>query len=87
MTVQASNVIASQIYRTGDAPLYRTGNKALIGIVAYNIALYICTKFFYIWRNNVRDKQWKAMSQEERETYLATTTDKGNKRLTFRFAS
>jgi hypothetical protein len=87
MTVQASNVIASQIYRTDDAPLYRTGNKVLIGIVAYNIALYICTKLFYVWRNNVRDKRWRAMSQEERETYLATTTDKGNKRLTFRFAS
>ena len=87
MTVQASNVIASQIYRTDDAPLYRTGNKILIAITCYNIVLFVSAKFFYVWRNNIRDKRWKSMSQEERETYLATTTDKGNKRLTFRFAS
>lgn len=87
MTVQASNVIASQIYRTDDKPLYRTGNKVLIAITVYNILLFVGAKFFYVWRNNIRDKRWNAMSQEERETYLATTTDKGNKRLTFRFAS
>ena len=87
MTVQASNVIASQIYRTDDAPLYRTGNKILIAITCYNIVLFVSAKFFYVWRNNIRDKRWESMSQEERETYLATTTDKGNKLLTFRFAS
>ena len=87
MTVQASNVIASQVYRTDDKPLYRTGNKVLIAITCYNILLFVGAKFFYVWRNNVREKQWKAMSQAERETYLATTTDMGNKRLTFRFAS
>jgi Major Facilitator Superfamily len=87
MTVQASNVIASQIYRTDDKPLYRTGNKVLIAITCYNILLFIGAKFFYVWRNSIREKRWAAMSQEERETYLATTTDKGNKLLTFRFAS
>jgi hypothetical protein len=87
MTVQASNVIASQIYRTDDAPLYRTGNKVLIVITCYNILLFVGAKFFYVWRNNIREKRWAGMSQEERETYLATTTDKGNKLLTFRFAS
>ena len=87
MTVQASSVIGSQIYRTPDAPLYRTGNKVLIAICCYNVVLFVGAKLFYVWRNNVRDKQWKSMSQAEKETYLATTTDKGNKLLTFRFAS
>lgn len=33
-----------------------------------------------------REKKWSSMSREEKETYLATTNDKGNKRLDFRFA-
>jgi hypothetical protein len=86
MTVQASNVIASQIYRADDKPLYRTGNKVLIAITCYNMVLFVGAKLFYVWRNNIRDKRWRSMSQEERETYLATTTDTGNKLLTFRFA-
>lgn len=86
MTVQASNVIASQIYRADDAPLYKTGNKVLIAITAYNMVLFVGAKLFYMWRNTIRDKRWTSMSQEERETYLATTTDTGNKLLTFRFA-
>lgn len=44
------------------------------------------TKFYYSWRNSSRDKIWNAMSTEERDEYLRTTTDQGNKRLDFRFA-
>jgi hypothetical protein len=38
-------------------------------------------------RSSKRDKIWSSMTAEEREDYLATTKDKGNKRLDFRFAS
>lgn len=31
-------------------------------------------------RNRTRDNIWNAMTEQERQTYLATTTDKGNKR-------
>lgn len=86
MCVQASNIIAANIYRDTDKPLYRAGNQILLGILTYNIFLFIATKFFYIWRNRVRDRRWDQMSQAERSTYLATTKDKGNKRLDFRFA-
>ncbi|KAF1815589.1 phthalate transporter [Eremomyces bilateralis CBS 781.70] len=87
MCIQASSIIATNVYREEDKPLYRTGNRVLIGIAVYNIFLIGGTKFFYVYTNKIRTKKWDAMSGEEKENYLATTTDKGNKRLDFRFAS
>ncbi|KAI9744912.1 MAG: hypothetical protein M1818_001838 [Claussenomyces sp. TS43310] len=86
MTVQASNIISSNIYRDNDKPLYRRGNKALLGIVAWNFVFIIAIKGYYMWRNASRETKWNAMTQEEKVQYLATTSDKGNKRLDFRFA-
>ncbi|KAL2406269.1 putative transporter [Exophiala dermatitidis] len=86
MFVQASSIIGSNILRNDDKPLYRRGYKVLIIICAYNILLFIFAKFFYVWRNKVRDRKWNSMTPEEQRTYLATTTDRGNKLLTFRFA-
>ncbi|KAF1818375.1 phthalate transporter, partial [Dissoconium aciculare CBS 342.82] len=86
MTVQTSNIVSSQIYRENDKPLYRAGNAALIGIVVYNILVFAGIKVFYIWTNRKRDAVWNSMSDEQKEEYLQTTTDKGNKRLDFRFA-
>jgi hypothetical protein len=87
MAVQTSNIISSQIYRADDKPYYYRGNKVLLGLVAWNITLFVGAKFYYVWRNSVRDKQWDAMTKEQRLHYLTTTEDKGNKRLDFRFAS
>lgn len=87
MAVQASNIISSQIYRADDKPYYYRGNKVLLGIVAWNFLIFIFAKVYYVRKNNQRDRIWGAMSREERIHYLATTTDKGNKRLDFRFAS
>ncbi|KAL6244386.1 hypothetical protein RBB50_008628 [Rhinocladiella similis] len=86
MFVQASNIIGSNIYRNNDKPMYRTGNKILIAICAYNIVLFLGAKAFYVWRNRVRDRRWNSMTDAQRREYLTTTTDKGNKMLTFRFA-
>ncbi|MCJ1460647.1 hypothetical protein MMC28_011029, partial [Mycoblastus sanguinarius] len=80
MAVQLSNIISSQIYRSNDKPLYRRGNKILLGLAAYNAVLFIATKFYYVWRNSKRDRTWDRMSQDQRLEYLATTNDKGNKR-------
>ncbi|KAF2771244.1 MFS general substrate transporter [Teratosphaeria nubilosa] len=86
MCVQTSSIVASEIYRADDAPMYRRGNKVLIGICVYNIFLFVGAKVFYVWTNSKRERLWNAMTKEERERYLETTKDKGNKRLDFRFA-
>ncbi|WPH03473.1 Hypothetical protein R9X50_00635300 [Acrodontium crateriforme] len=86
MFVQASNIIGNNIYRADDKPLYRRGNKVLIAIACYNLVLFVSTKLFYVNINKKRQATWSSMSKEEKEHYLATTEDKGNKRLDFRFA-
>ncbi|KAF6826848.1 phthalate transporter [Colletotrichum plurivorum] len=86
MTVQASSIIASNIYRKDDAPLYRRGNKVLLGIIAWNAVFAWVIKGYYMWRNKKREEVWSNMSQQEKDTYLATTEDEGSKRLDFRFA-
>ncbi|KAL3491846.1 major facilitator superfamily domain-containing protein [Aspergillus germanicus] len=86
MICQASSIIASNIYREDDKPFYRRGNKVLLAIVAWNIVMTVFIKVYYIWRNKSRDRKWNAMSSEEKDHYLRTTKDEGNKRLDFRFA-
>ncbi|KAF2015814.1 phthalate transporter [Aaosphaeria arxii CBS 175.79] len=86
MFVQASGIIASNIYRKDDAPNYKRGNRSLLGIAIGNIGIYLLTKAYYVWRNKSRDKKWNAMTREQQLDYLENTTDEGNKRLDFRFA-
>ncbi|KLO81886.1 putative tartrate transporter [Fusarium fujikuroi] len=86
MICQASSVISSQIYRDDDKPLYRRGNKVLLALVGWNVVMTVFIKGYYIWRNKTRERIWSAMSDEEKDVYLRTTKDEGNKRLDFRFA-
>ncbi|KAL1980538.1 hypothetical protein VTN96DRAFT_3983 [Rasamsonia emersonii] len=57
-----------------------------VSLCVVNIFIYIFAKLYYILRNRYRDRKWNAMTPEQREEYLRTTTDRGNKRLDFRFA-
>lgn len=86
MCVQASSIVSANIYRNDDKPLYRRGNKVLIAICVYNFAVFIGAKIYYVRVNKKRDAIWNNMSKDEKEVYLETTTDRGNKRLDFRFA-
>jgi len=58
----------------------------LVGICVLNIFLYLFAKAYYTWRNNQRNKEWDALTSEQKVEYLETTTDEGSKRLDFRFA-
>lgn len=80
MCVQASSIISQNIYRDDDKPLYRRGNKVLIAITVYNFVLFIGAKVYYTTINRRRERVWGGMSKDEKERYLETTSDKGNKR-------
>lgn len=86
MFCQAGGIVASNIYRKDDAPRYYRGNRILLAILAYNVALYVSTQLWYMYRNKNREAVWGKMTTEEKKVYLATTKDVGNKRLDFRFA-
>ncbi|KAJ5885013.1 hypothetical protein N7495_009523 [Penicillium taxi] len=85
MAVQVSNIIGANIYRTNDKPLYRTGNKVLIGIAAYSLVLFIAAKIYYVRRNKQNAAIWDSMSSEEKTRYVAENPNLGNKRVDFRF--
>jgi len=86
MFVQSGNIVASNIYREDDKPLYRRGNKVLVAITSFNIVLFFAVKGFYIWRNKIRERKWNTLSREQKEEYLLNPPDEGMKRLDFRFA-
>jgi hypothetical protein len=77
MCVQASNIISQNIYRNDDKPLYRRENKVLIIICALNFVMFRGAKMYYVTVNKKREGVWEAMSKEKKDTYLATTKDKG----------
>ncbi|UQC75403.1 major facilitator superfamily transporter [Colletotrichum lupini] len=85
MMVQLARVIYSNIYREDDRPEYRRGNRVLIGICCMNICVYLIAKALYMWCNNKREKEWNAMTEEERIHYLETTKDEGSNRKDIRF--
>nr|XP_019047618.1 hypothetical protein I302_04234 [Kwoniella bestiolae CBS 10118]OCF26548.1 hypothetical protein I302_04234 [Kwoniella bestiolae CBS 10118] len=80
MFVQAASLIASNVYQPSDAPYYHKGNKVLAGLSAASIALVLFAKLWYIYRNKQKSKIWDSWTVSEKEEYLRTTSDKGNKR-------
>lgn len=40
ISVQLGSIVSTQIYRAPDKPYYHTGNKALLGIVCFNLVLF-----------------------------------------------
>jgi hypothetical protein len=62
--VQLGSIISANIYQVTDKPLYRHGNRALIGINVLAILLFLFAKVYYIVKNRTREKKWQAMTPE-----------------------
>jgi hypothetical protein len=86
MFVQSGNIIASNIYREEDRPYYIKGNKVLLAINCYNLALFVFVKYYYVKKNARRQRAWERLTGEEKVEYVRTTDEEGAKRLDFRFA-
>lgn len=86
MCTQAGGIIASNIYRNDDKPLYKRGNRTLLGINVLVIFVFLFAKVYYVWKNKIRERKWNAMTPEQRIDYVYNTKDQGSRRLDFRFA-
>ena len=87
MAVQLAGIISANIYREDDLPDYRRGNTTLASIAGLNIVVYVVAKLYYHYRNKSKAKKWNALSEDEKQEYLNSTTDYGSKRLDFLFVS
>lgn len=85
MFSQSASIVASNIYREDDAPLYRRGNSLLIYFAILAIIACIVARTYYVERNKQKESLWQRYTNEEKEIYIKTTQDVGNKRLDFRF--
>ncbi|KAH8660742.1 major facilitator superfamily domain-containing protein [Tricladium varicosporioides] len=85
MCYQFGSISAANVYRNDDKPYYYHGNKVLLSIVSVNIILFVLAKLYYIKRNQMKDRVWTSLSEEEKTAYLATTKDTGSRRLNVRF--
>ncbi|KAF4983915.1 hypothetical protein FZEAL_792 [Fusarium zealandicum] len=87
--VQIGSVIGSQIYRSWDAPYYKTGNKVCISMLCLSVVVFLVQRQYMIHLNKKKQAVWDQMTREQQVEYQ---TDKeareldGNKRLDFRFA-
>ncbi|KAF9260870.1 MFS general substrate transporter [Marasmius fiardii PR-910] len=86
MFVQAGNIVATNIYRDDDKPLYKRGNRILLGICCCNIFFFYAVKYYYVTKNKRREAIWAKLTGEEKLDYIRNTKDEGAKRLDFRFA-
>ncbi|KAI0425827.1 major facilitator superfamily transporter [Xylaria sp. FL1042] len=86
--VQVSAIIGANVYQPGDAPRYFKANTGLLVICIWMVVVqYPGTYLYYRWRNSQKARKWDTMTPEEQYEYRTTTTDVGNKRLDFRFAT
>lgn len=87
MCVQLNGIVAANMYREDDAPLYRRANRQLAIMCGACILLYVIAKLYYRHRNAQKSRVWDALSDEQKKEYLETTTDEGSLRKDFLFVS
>ncbi len=85
MMTQLSRIIHANIYRDDDAPLYRRGNRVLVGLAAMNLLVYAAIKVYYVWENKRRIKKWE--QTDDKLAYMDKARTAGSKNITFHFVS
>ncbi|KAJ3113621.1 hypothetical protein HDU96_003152 [Phlyctochytrium bullatum] len=85
MSVNISSLVGSQIFRADDAPLFKRGFIIVNSCMAFVVTLYFSLFFVYRALNKSRKRVWESLTAEQQAHYLATTKDRGNRRLDFKF--
>ncbi|GAA6050961.1 hypothetical protein JCM3770_005344 [Rhodotorula araucariae] len=75
----------NQVFRGNDAPKYRKAWAACLSLGAVWLAFTLAQTAQYWWTNKQKERKWAALSEEEKERYLATTTEDTGRRLDFRY--
>lgn len=81
-------VAGIEIYRSNDSPYYYTGDKVLVALCVFSMAVFVAQREYLRHLNRQKERKWALMSAEERVLYQADTAARereGNKRLDFRF--
>ncbi|KAK9471889.1 major facilitator superfamily domain-containing protein [Dipodascopsis tothii] len=81
--VQCGKIAGSNIYQAKDKPLYRTGNKALIGIAVAVIVVSLATRAWFGVSNKRRANKWAALTEDEKSNYIASRSMLENGRIDF----
>lgn len=86
--VQVGSLIGSQIYRSYEAPYYKTGNAVLLAICVLSLVTFVVQRQTLVHFNKKKEAAWGALTAQEQAAYQddkdAREKD-GNKRLDFRF--
>lgn len=84
----AGAIYGQQVFRANDAPLYRVAWSACIGLAASWLALTVAQQVQYAWSNRRKAARWQALTEHEREAYVAAADaagEKGATRLDFTY--
>ncbi|KAK9447842.1 major facilitator superfamily domain-containing protein [Limtongia smithiae] len=81
--VQAGNILAANVYRESDAPVYHRGNGVLIGINVISMIIIVFIRQFFTRENKRRAKEWAQLDEVEREEYIQASKALGNRQLNF----
>ncbi|KAJ7067938.1 MFS general substrate transporter [Mycena amicta] len=80
-------VWASQIYQASDAPYFKRGNSVNIAFAAFTTIVRIVQKYYYRHLNKKHERQYAALSEEEKAEEDRQVKEKGNRSLRFRYTT
>ncbi|KAK9321295.1 major facilitator superfamily domain-containing protein [Lipomyces orientalis] len=84
ISVQCGNILAANVYRESDAPYYHRGNGILIGLNVLSMIIILAIRQYYVVENRRRDKLWEQLGQDEKDEYVKSSHDLGNRQLSFK---